>query len=133
MNIGIIGIGKIATALVEGLCTSSMENLSVFLSPRNEANSIKLSGLFTNVYRLPNNQEVIDRSDVIIITLPVSTVKGILDTLSFEKRHKVISVVALLKYEDLAPRVSPASIICRAIPLPSVKFHRCPIPIFKAD
>jgi pyrroline-5-carboxylate reductase len=36
MKLGFIGIGKIASAVVEGLSTSEANGLDIFLSPRNE-------------------------------------------------------------------------------------------------
>lgn len=69
MQIGFIGVGKITNAIVEGLCTSSIENARIFLSPRNEANARHLAEKYTQVQRLKDNQQVIDQSDIVFIAV----------------------------------------------------------------
>jgi len=132
MKLGFIGIGKIASAVVEGLCTSEANGLDIFLSPRNEKTSAYLAGKYSNVRRLPSNQEVLDSSDVVIIALRPAAAAEILRTLSFQPRHTVVSLIPLLKYADLSAVVQPAGIVCRAIPLPTVMEHNCPMPVFRA-
>jgi len=105
MKIGFIGIGKIAGAIVEGLCTSAIENAEIFLSPRNEKNSLCLAGKYANVHRLESNQEVLNRSDVLMIALRPASAKEILRSLQFDRRHIVISLIPLLKYADLVSAV----------------------------
>jgi pyrroline-5-carboxylate reductase len=156
MKLGFIGIGKIASAVIEGLCTSKARDLEIFLSPRNEKASVYLAGKYppaqsgkypgaqTGKYpaaqagkypvvrRMESNQEVLDNSDVVIIALRPAVAVDILKTLSFQTRHTVISLIPLLKYAGLSAAVQPAGIICRAIPLPGVMEHNCPIPLFRA-
>jgi pyrroline-5-carboxylate reductase len=133
MKIGFIGIGKIAGAIVEGLCTSGIENAEIFLSPRNEKNSFYLAGKYANVHRLENNQEVLNRSDVLMIALRPAVAGEILRSLQFDRRHIVISLIPLLKYADLVSAVGPVASISRAIPLPTVIQHNCPIPIYRTN
>lgn len=140
MNIGFIGVGKIAGAIVEGLCTSDVRNTSIHLSPRNEENSKALAekyaiirGLNNKVRRLNSNQEVLDQSDIIFIALRPAAAKEVLSQLRFDPGHIVISLIPLLKYADLVKAVSPAGTVSRAIPLPSVRHHNCPIPIFQPN
>ncbi len=156
MKLGFIGIGKIASAVVEGLCTSTASGLEIFLSPRNEETSAYLAGKYpaapaannpgsttaakdpttpgslATVRRMTSNQQVLDNSDIILIALRPAVAVDILKTLSFQTRHTVISLIPLLKYEGLSAAVQPAGTICRAIPLPAVMEHNCPIPLFKA-
>ena len=132
MKLGFIGIGKIASAVVEGLCTSKANGLEIFLSPRNEKTSAYLAGKYPAVRRMDNNQEVLNKSDIVIIALRPAVAVDILKTLSFQSRHTVVSLIPLLKYAGLSPAVQPAGIICRAIPLPAVLEHNCPIPLFRA-
>lgn len=133
MNLGFIGIGKIASAVIHGLCTSTIENISIYLSPRNAENARNLEKKYPNVKRLNNNQEVLDQSDIIFIALTPGIVKNVLNELAFNSRHNVISFVALLKFADLSTLVHPATNIGRAIPLPPVINHNCPLPVFKAS
>lgn len=133
MNIGFIGIGRIAGAIVEGLCTSDAENLSVCLSPRNEDVSRALAGKYAAVKRLESNQAVLDQSDIIVIALRPGVAVEILNGLLFKETHVVISLVPLLTYAGLTRAVLPARQVSRAIPLPSVRYHQCPIPVFRSN
>jgi pyrroline-5-carboxylate reductase len=132
MKIGFIGIGRIASAVVEGLSTSEANGLDIFLSPRNEKASAYLAGKYADVRRLESNQEVLDNSDMVVIALRPAVAVEILKGLSFQPRHTVVSLNPVLKYADLSALVRPAGAVCRAIPLPTVLEHNCPIPVFRA-
>jgi pyrroline-5-carboxylate reductase len=43
MELGFIGTGKIAFAVITGICTSGMEQVGIYVSPRNEEKSKYLS------------------------------------------------------------------------------------------
>jgi pyrroline-5-carboxylate reductase len=133
MQIGFIGIGKIAGAIVEGLCTSTAKDLEIYLSPRNEKNGRSLADKYPNVRRLDSNQEVLDRCETVIIALRPAVAADVLRTLRFGERHTVISLVPLLKYAALKAVVEPATAVSQAIPLPTVMQHNCPIPIYRTN
>ncbi|MBS1660533.1 MAG: NAD(P)-binding domain-containing protein [Bacteroidetes bacterium] len=132
MKIGFIGIGKIASAVIEGLCTSEAQDLQLFLSPRNEKLSTQLAEKYTSIKRLSSNQDVLDSSDIVVIALRPTVAADILKTLKFRPDHTIVSLIPLLKYADLSAVVQPAATICRAIPLPTVMEHNCPIPVYRA-
>jgi pyrroline-5-carboxylate reductase len=132
MTLGFIGIGKITGALIEGLNTSAMERAEILLSPRNEENSAYWAAKYPNVKRGVSNQDVLDRSDIIFIALRPAVAEEVLGGLSFDKRHTVISLIPLLNFAHLAKLTAPAGALCRAIPLPTVITHRCPIPLYNA-
>ncbi|AXT18890.1 hypothetical protein D7030_00820 [Flavobacteriaceae bacterium AU392] len=132
-KIGFIGVGKIASAVVEGLCTSKIENVFIHLSPRNSRNSSALASKFSNVKKMSSNQEVINTSDIIFITLRPLDAKRELENLRFNKHHIVISLIPYLLSSELHKIVKPANHVSRAIPLPTVINHNCPIPIFNPN
>jgi pyrroline-5-carboxylate reductase len=133
MNLGFIGVGKITSAIVEGLCTSGLEDAAVFLSPRNEKNSLYLADKYPKVHRLESNQEVLDRCEVLFVALPPAIAREMLVAIQFDRRHIVISLIPSLNYSDLAAAVGPATTVSRAIPLPTVMQHNCPIPIYRGN
>jgi len=133
MKIGFIGIGKIAGAVVRGLCTSEAEDLEIFLSPRSEDASKTLAARFENVQRLASNQEVVDKSEIVVVAVRPPIAKEVLSALRFRAEQTVVSLVALLPYAPLRELTRPAAVACRAIPLPTVVQHNCPIPLFQAD
>ncbi len=133
MKIGFIGIGKIATAVIEGLCTTQMKGTLINLSPRNEEKSKYLANKYINVNRLASNQEVIDHSDVIFLALRPPHAEEALTSLLFNERHRIVSLIPLIRHAELLKMLSPAKLITRAIPLPTVINHNCPIPIYNSD
>ena len=46
MKIGFIGTGKIASAVIEAICTSKLMDYEIFVSPRNDVKSRKLESQF---------------------------------------------------------------------------------------
>ncbi|WP_431216533.1 NAD(P)-binding domain-containing protein [Puia sp. P3] len=135
MKIGFIGIGKIASAVIGGLNTSkaASSGVEIFVSPRNEGLSTGLAAKYPgSVRRMSSNQEVLDGSDMVVIALRPAMAVEVLKTLSFHPRHTVVSLIPLLKYAELSAVVHPAGTVCRAIPLPTVMEHNCPIPLFRA-
>jgi pyrroline-5-carboxylate reductase len=132
LNIGFIGIGKIATAVIEGLCSSEIEGAKLRISPRNEENSVRLAAKYLTVTRMESNQEVLDHSEIIVLALRPPQAEEVLRNLKFRKEHLIVSLIPLIKHDDLAAMTAPAGKVCRAIPLPPVVNHNCPIPLFNA-
>jgi pyrroline-5-carboxylate reductase len=133
MNIGFIGVGKITSAIVEGLCTSSMEKAQIYLSPRNEANANRLAGKYTQVQRLESNQQVIDQSDIVFVAVRPAVAVEVLRALMFQEKHIVVSLVPLLKEAELRNAVAPAIQVTRAVPTPAVMQHTGPILLFHSN
>lgn len=159
MKIGFIGIGNIAAALVEGFCTPATPRfpgtfsagpgseepdgmaardgitgpggIELFLSPRNEARSKALAARYARVTRLESNQAVLDRSEIVIIRVRPPAAAEVLRALHFRADHTVVSLVALLKYADLAVLAQPAVAVSRAIPMPAAAKHNCPIALYR--
>ncbi|HEV2481933.1 MAG TPA: NAD(P)-binding domain-containing protein [Puia sp.] len=153
MTIGFIGIGNIAAALVEGFCTpagtggpgaasvaaepggvevaTEPAGLELFLSPRNEARSKALAAQYPQVTRLESNQAVLDRSEIVIVSVRPPVAAEVLGALHFRADHIVVSLVALLKYTDLAALAHPAVAVSRAIPMPAAAKHNCPIALYR--
>ncbi len=132
-KLGFIGVGRIANAVVTGFCTSNLENVEIGLSPRNNEISTDLTRTYPNVNRLESNQEVLDFADIVFISLSFNDTEKILNNLDFKSSHTIVSFVPYLGLSRIARAVSPASKICRAIPLPTVINHNCPIPIFNSS
>lgn len=133
MQIGFIGVGKITNAIVEGLCTSSIENTQIWLSPRNEANARSLAEKYTQVRRLESNQQVIDQSDIVFIAVRPAAAVEVLRSLVFREEQTVVSLVPLLKKAELLNALAPATQVARAVPTPTVMQHTGPILLFQAN
>jgi len=133
MQIGFIGVGKITNAIVEGLCASSIENIRIFLSPRNEDNARRLADKYAPVQRLESNQEVIDQSDIVFIAVRPAVAVEVLRTLRFREEQIVVSLVPLLKMAELEKAVVPVTQVSRAVPTPAVMSHTGPILVYRAS
>jgi pyrroline-5-carboxylate reductase len=130
MKLGFIGTGKIAAAVIEGFCTANIDALAIYLSPRNEAASKQLAAKYACVTRMETNQQVLDQATIIFIAVRPSIVETVLQELQFRTDHTVVSFVPFLKYAALTNAIAPAATACRAIPLPSIAAHQCPVPIY---
>jgi pyrroline-5-carboxylate reductase len=133
MQIGFIGVGKITNAIVEGLCTSSIKNTQLYLSPRNEANARRLAEKYAQVERLESNQQVIDQSDIVFIAVRPAVAVDVLHALVFREEQIVVSLVPLLKNAELLNAVAPATQVVRAVPTPTVVQHTGPILLFHSN
>lgn len=132
MKLGFIGTGKIASAIVEAICTSNHKEVEILLSPRNEKNSKSLADKYINVRRADLNQQVLDQSQIIFISLKTDVYKDVLGDLEFRDDHQVVSLVPYSSISILKGLVSPATKISRATPLPTVVHHVCPVQVFNA-
>ncbi|HBB92381.1 MAG: hypothetical protein A2X22_11100 [Bacteroidetes bacterium GWF2_49_14] len=128
--LGFIGIGKIASAVIEGFCTGECGDLTISISPRNREKSLSLAGKYSNVFRMESNQAVVDCSDIVFLALRPAQAEDALTALTFREDQIIVSLIPLINHAGLTKLLAPAANICRAIPLPPVVNHTCPIPIF---
>ncbi|MBL1106668.1 NAD(P)-binding domain-containing protein [Streptomyces sp. 5-8] len=68
-RIGIIGVGEIGRAVVEGLSDGVEEPPEILLSPRGARTAAELAGRYPNVRVRAGNQDVVDGSDVVIVAV----------------------------------------------------------------
>lgn len=116
--IGFIGIGNIASAVVEALVTAPGRTSQILLSPRNTARSATLAGKFASVAIATDNQAVLDGSRTVVLSVRPQAVIEVLRPLRFESRHTIVSLIPL-PLSTLAPLVSPAQRAVRALVLPT--------------
>lgn len=133
MQIGFIGTGKISGAVIEAFCNGEMHDIEIFLSPRNSEKSMELAGRYPRVTRMSSNQEVLDASHIVFIALKPDVCREPIRLLDFRPDHTVISLIPYLGFDELSSLVAPAGHICRAIPLPTVVNHVCPVPVFRPN
>ncbi|QSB04706.1 NAD(P)-binding domain-containing protein [Natronoglycomyces albus] len=118
-SIGIIGVGEIGRALVTGLQDTNSPP-HVWLSPRNAPTASALSAQFEAVRVCADNQEVVDHSQIVVISVRPSDQDAALDGLRISREKTVINVMAGVFNDDLRRRLSTEAAIVRAIPLPAV-------------
>jgi pyrroline-5-carboxylate reductase len=133
MQLGFIGTGEITSSIVTGLCSFGTTSHSIRLSPRNAHIAIELSNRFDGISVASSNQEVLDRSETIVIAVRPAAARDILSELRFRPEHQVVSLVSGLSLMSLSRLVPPATRIARAVPLPSTARRLSPTAIYPAD
>ena len=127
LRCGFVGTGTMSAAMVRGLCTANPPVASVAVSPRNAEKAAALAREFPGrVTVAADNQDVVERSDVVFIGVLGPVVEETVRGLRFEAgRHTVISLVAAAKLDSLREWCAPLApeAVIRAIPLPPVAKH----------
>lgn len=132
-RIGFIGTGTITAAMVRGIRASApLRDWPVLLSPRNAELAAHLAGAFAGVTVGQSNQDVADRSDLLILAVRPQIAQEVLTALTLRADHRVISLIAGLDHGQIA-RWTGAGRVCRAIPLPFVAQGRDATPVFPPD
>ncbi|MCC3861205.1 NAD(P)-binding domain-containing protein [Pseudemcibacter aquimaris] len=122
-NIGIIGVGHFAGYLVEGFMNRA-PSINITLSPRNNEKAASLSKEY-GCQVATDNQDVINKSDIIILAVRPDTVNSVLDGLEFPENKLVISVVAGSKPDLLKPLIAPANVVC-CLPISCAAVNQSP-------
>ena len=125
MQIGVIGTGTIATAVIHGIAGDDHE---IFISARNAQNAQLLSDRYDNVH-ICDNQEIIDRSDLIFLGLMPDVATTILPDLSFTEDQIIISFIADLTLEAVNVLVAPAQAQAMMLPYPNIAHGHSVIPL----
>lgn len=102
-SIGFIGTGTITQHMVRGLKASALAEMRIILSPRNLAVAQELSEALPGVQIAADNQDVLDRADLILLAVRPQVAAEVIRPLTFAPHKPVISLIATL------PQVSQVS------------------------
>lgn len=130
MRIGFVGTGVISSAVVTALMTRANRPEQVVVSPRNATRANTLAQRYPQVVIGRDNQDVVDKSDVICLGVRPQDAQTALTSIRFQPAQTVVSFISTFSTEDLALLVQPASAIFRAVPLPPIAKHLGPIAVF---
>jgi pyrroline-5-carboxylate reductase len=119
-DLGIVGVGAIAEAIVTGLCEGDDPPTSIHLSPRTAARTSRLAARYPSVQVADGNHAVVERADVVLLCVRPQDAPAALSDLTFRARQAVISVMAGIPLDALRALVGPPEVLVRAIPLPAV-------------
>jgi len=128
MNIGIIGTGIIATAIVTGFCKKETRH-KFFLSPRNAEKAATLAAEFSEVTVCTSNQEVIDNAEWVFICLHKKDFTT-LSEIKFNNNHKVANMSAEMRLPDLKNVIGETELLAHVIPLPAIAAGIGPLLIY---
>lgn len=131
-TMGFIGVGEIASAMVEGLAPMP-EPPGFFLSPRNAERSAALASTNEAAEVCESNQDVVDRSNLIVLTVLPQQVEGVLGELDIPAGKTLVSAVAGVSTDTLAKHLPHGPTIVRIIPLPAVRERKGATAMYPAN
>lgn len=129
MNLGFIGTGAIAEAVITGMLNANAFDGTVIVSERNRVRSTRLAQNYPQVTVEADNQKLVDRSDWVLISVLPDQAESVLQDIRFRREQFVISMVAGRTLQSLKELVAPASNVFRIIPLPPIEIGLGPLPI----
>ena len=129
MNLGFIGSGKITSSVITGICSSNIKYKKIIISSRNKVIAKKLKKKFKNVIISKNNQEIVDLSNWVFLSVTPIVGKKIIAKLKFKHTQTIISFISTINLSQLKKAIKVKAKIVRAIPLPPISLKKGPVPI----
>ena len=129
MKLGFIGCGKIASSVIAGISKSSINYEKIIISERNKKISKQIKKQFKKISIKKNNQDIVDKSDWIFLSVTPKVGEKIIKNLNFRSDQKVISFISTITLSQLKKMIKRKVDIVRAIPLPPISLKEGPIPI----
>jgi pyrroline-5-carboxylate reductase len=130
MKLGFIGVGKIATSVIEGIFKAKIDIKEITLSPKNKNNARILKKKFLQIKIANSNQEVLDKSNWIFLSITPKVGKQILKKLKFKNNHTILNFISTIHNQELKKIISPAKNIFKVAPLPMIKHNLGPIIVY---
>jgi pyrroline-5-carboxylate reductase len=107
--IGIVGVGRLAGFLVEGLRHGGCE-APILLSPRNAARAAELAGRFGCEVRA-DNQAVADRAGMVIVAVPPRDVLTVIGCLHWRPGQRLVCVAIDVDLAQLRAVAANATVV----------------------
>ena len=128
MILGFIGTGKISSSIILGIFKSKLKVKRIYISSRNRSIAKKLAKKFGRVKILKDNQQIINKSSIIILGVTPNVGSKILSKLKFSNNKKIISLISTINLANLKKLTKNKNIV-RATPLPPIEIKKGPIVI----
>jgi pyrroline-5-carboxylate reductase len=128
LSLGFVGCGTIASAIATGFATQTNVPLkAISISRRSEKKSSELQKKFPDIVTVyDDNQNLVDKSDIIFVCVLPQQTSEVLQGLNFDnERHTLVSLVSTSKLDDLSRHsgLAPARVF-KMICLPAVANHQ---------
>ena len=130
MNIGFIGTGRIASAVITGICSSKISYKKIIISHRNKSISKSLVKKFKKISIAQDNQEIVNSCEWVFLSVTPTVGEKVIKNLKFKSNQTIISFISTITLNQLKKPIKVKAKIVRAIPLPPISLKRGPIPIF---
>ena len=129
MNLGFIGTGTIASAVITGIFKSKITFKKIYISRRNKKNSQKLKKKYKKVLIAENNQEIVNKCNWVFLSVTPAVGNKIIKELRFRSNQTVVSFISTIGLSQLKKAIKVKAKIVRAIPLPPISLKKGPVPI----
>lgn len=131
-TLGILGVGHLASYTVKGLRYSG-DTRKIILSPRGAKVAKELADT-CHCEIAPDNQTVIDQSDLILLAVRPDTLPTLIEGLQFKPNQTVISALAGVTMDQLRrhPELQSCELV-RVMPSTSAEVCSGPIPLYPAN
>ncbi len=133
MNLGFIGTGQIAKATILGILGSDLKINKIYISQRNKKISSQLSKKSKKIFILKDNQEIINKSNWIFLSITPDVGNKILKNLKFKSSQTIINFISTIGTSQLKKYIKVKAKIVRALPLPPIALRKGPVPICPAN
>jgi len=133
MKLGFIGTGQIAKATILGILGSNIKISKIYISQRNKKISSQLSRKSKKIIVLKDNQEIINNSNWIFLSITPEVAGKILKNLKFKSSQTIINYISTIGITQLKKYIKVKVIIVRALPLPPIALRKGPVPICPAN
>lgn len=134
-TIGFIGTGDIASALITGFCERAANVPYPFVvSPRNAQKSAVLAKKYPDrVTVAASMQEVVDRSDWVVISVLPQVGEEVCRSLRFRPEQKVITMLSDKTVDTVREWIGETAVLLHVIPLTFNAFCDGPVVIYPPD
>ena len=129
MILGFIGTGKISSSIIFGIFKSKLKVKRIYISSRNRNIAKKLAQKSRKIKVLKDNQEIVNKSSVIILGITPNVGNKILKKLKFKKNKRIISLISTINLDKLKKLTKNKNIV-RVTPLPPIEIKKGPIIIY---
>ena len=124
MKIGFIGTGKIASAVIIGICNSTISYKKIIISHRNRSLAQSLKKKFRKINIVEDNQEIVNSCDWIFLSVTPEVGHKIIKDLKFRSNQTIISFISTITLAQLKKKIKVKAKIVRAIPLPPISLKK---------
>jgi pyrroline-5-carboxylate reductase len=132
-TIGFVGTGTITEAMVRGLLAEPAYVSTIHVSPRNAEIATRLAADFRSIVIVPDNQAVIDSSDMVCLAIRPQIAEDVIRALKFRPNQSVLSVIAATDRGTLQEWIQTDVHLIQAIPLPFVANRQGVTAIYPPD
>jgi len=116
INIGFIGAGNMATALIGGLCKSGIPGAQLYVSDRDEDKLQPLTSTF-QLNSCASNQALLEQCEVVVFAVKPQVMNTVISELQIDDRERLyLSIAAGIRTEHLQNWFGQDLALVRAMP-----------------